>query len=77
MTPFHSHAFREWESDVNDIQSNFEESRETSFKKFIMSIKTKMVFSFKPVGPFMEEKDRKSHLRRIRIKTKIKTNDRR
>ena len=32
MTPFHSHAFREWESDVNDIQSNFEESRETSFK---------------------------------------------
>jgi len=32
MTPIHSHAFREWESDVNDIQSNFEESRETSFK---------------------------------------------
>ena len=56
MTPVHSHAFREWESDVNDIQSNFEESRETSFKKFIQSIKTKTVFNFKPVGPFMERK---------------------
>ena len=63
MTPVHSHAFREWESDVNDIQfdpeepeSAFEVSREKAFKKFITSIKTKTVFNFKPVGPFMERK---------------------
>jgi len=56
MTPIHSHAFREWESDVNDIQENYEDNREIAFKKFIQSIKTKTVFNFKPVGPFMERK---------------------
>ena len=28
MTPIHSHAFREWESDVNDINCHYEENRE-------------------------------------------------
>ena len=56
MTQIRSHAFREWESDVNDIHSLFEGNREIAFKKFIQSIKTKTVFNFKPVGPFMERK---------------------
>ena len=56
MTQDHSHALWDWESDVDDIQSDFEESRETSFKKFIEKIEIKAVFHFKPVGPFMEKK---------------------
>ena len=58
MTAVHSHAFREWESDVNDIKEDqdHENIREIAFKKFIQSIKTKTVFNFKPVGPFMERK---------------------
>ena len=56
MTQIRSHAFREWESDVNDIHSLFEGNREIAFKKFIQSIKTKTVCNFKPIGPFMERK---------------------
>ncbi|CAL6313362.1 unnamed protein product [Bathycoccus prasinos] len=56
MTQVHSRAFGDWESDVNDIQDDFENFREISFKKFITSMKTKTIFHFKPVGPFMEKK---------------------
>lgn len=56
MNTNHSHAFREWESDVHNIQSYYEESREILFKKFIEKIKNKTVFNFEAFGPFMEKK---------------------
>ena len=43
MTQVHSRAFGDWESDVNDIQDDFENSRKISFKKFIASMKTKTI----------------------------------
>jgi len=56
MNEAHSYAFKDCKSDVNNIKSDYEQSRELSFKKFIEQIKNEPVFTFKPVGPFMEKK---------------------